>query len=197
MAESSGLLAFAVGVILLVLWLAGKFAPKVADKLTPPASASADVPGRVEPVRLVRLPLYESAVGTVRAVHETAIGSRLLARVMEVNLKAGQQVRTGDVLVRLDDTDLRAKLQQAKAAVVSIEAVHAQAVVEENRYAEMLRSNAVSRQGYENMADSPEICRSRVAKSARNGQRSSGDARLCNRPVSYRRHHYRQEGRCR
>ena len=57
-------------------------------------------------------------MGTIRAVHETAIGSKLLARVMEVNLKAGQQVHAGDVLVRLDDTDLRAKLQQAQAAAV-------------------------------------------------------------------------------
>ena len=53
--------------------------------------------------------------GTIRAVHETSIGSKLLARVVEVNLKAGQKVKAGDVLVRLDDTDLRAKLQQAKA----------------------------------------------------------------------------------
>jgi len=68
------------------------------------------VKGNVEPVRLVRLPLYESAVGTVRAVHETTIGSKLLASVTEANLMAGQKVRTGDVLVRLDDTDLKAKV---------------------------------------------------------------------------------------
>ena len=133
------LLAFAVGVILLVLWLAGKFAPKVPAKLTTAPAPSADGQGNVELVRLVRLPHFESAVGTVRAVHEASIGSRLLARVMEVNLKAGQQVRTGDVLVRLADTDLKAKLYQAKAALASIEAVRAQAAVEENRNAELLR----------------------------------------------------------
>ena len=146
------LLAFAAGVIVLTLWLAGKFAPKVPATPTPPLSQSSDVKGNVEPVRLVRLPLYESAVGTVRAVHETTIGSRLLSRVMEVNLKAGQKVRTGDVLVRLDDTDLKAKLQQAKAAVASIEAARAQAAVEEKRYARLLQSNAVSRQEYEQAA---------------------------------------------
>ena len=110
------LFAFAAGVIVLLLWLAGKFAPKVPATPATAPDRSADVKGNVEPVRLVRLPLYESAVGTVRAVHETSIGSRLLASVMEINLKAGQNVRTGDVLVRLDDTDLKAKLQQAKAA---------------------------------------------------------------------------------
>ncbi len=191
------LLAFAVGVIVLILWLAGKFAPKVPAKPTTPLSRSADVQGNVEPVRLVRLPLYESAVGTVRAVHETSIGSRLLARVMEVNLKAGQQVRAGDVLVRLDDTDLKAKLQQAQAAVASIEAVRAQAAVDEKRYAELLQSKAVSRQEYEKMATALRICRSRIASSPSDGQRSPGDARLCDHPVSHRRHHHRQAGRCR
>ena len=146
------LLAFAVGVIVLILWLAGKFAPKVPATPTTAPAQSTDVKGDVEPVRLVRLPLYESAVGTVRAVHETSIGSRLLARVTEVNLKAGQQVRSGDVLVRLDDTDLKASLQQVQAAVASIEATRAQATADEKRYAHLLPSNAISRQDYEKAA---------------------------------------------
>ena len=78
------LLGFAVGVIVLTAWLAGKFAPKVPANPKTPLAPSTDVKGSAEPVRLVRLPRYESAVGTVRAVHEATIGSRLLARVMEV-----------------------------------------------------------------------------------------------------------------
>ena len=115
--------------------------------LTPTVS---DVERRLVPVRLIRLPLCESAVGTIRAVHETTIGSKLLARVVEVNLKAGQKVQAGDVLVRLDDTDLRAKLQQAKAAVASAEAVHRQAAADERRYAQLVRSRTISQQQYEN-----------------------------------------------
>src|SRR5213595_564308 len=93
------LLVFTVGVTVLLLWLAGKFAPKVslsAERV----SASEDItPGVVEEVRLVRLPLVETAVGTIRPVHETTIGSKLLARVVEVNLKAGQKVQQGVVLL--------------------------------------------------------------------------------------------------
>ena len=92
----------------------------------------------------------ESAVGTIRAVHETSIGSKLLARVVEVNLKAGQKVQTGDVLIRLDDTDLRAKLQQAKAAVASAEAVYRQAAADEKRYAQLVKSRTISQQQYDN-----------------------------------------------
>jgi RND family efflux transporter MFP subunit len=95
------------------------------------------------------VPITESAVGTIRAVHETSIGSKLLARVMEVDLKAGEKVKKGDVLIRLDDSDLRAKLQQVKAAVSSAEAVRAQAASDERRYAELVQSRTVSRQQYD------------------------------------------------
>ena len=89
------LLAFGVGVIVLTLWLAGKFAPKVPATPTTASSRSADVKGHVEPVRLVRLPLYESAVGTVNAVHETTIGSKLLASVKEAKPHGGPESPQG------------------------------------------------------------------------------------------------------
>ena len=143
-------LASPLGVIVLLLWLAGKFSPKVPVKNATAQSQGSDVEGQLVPVRLIRLPLSESAVGTIRAVHETTIGSKLLARVVEVNLKAGQKVQTGDVLIRLDDTDLRAKLQQAKAAVASAEAVYRQAAADEKRYAQLVKSRTISQQQYDN-----------------------------------------------
>lgn len=142
--------AFAAGVVVLMLWLAGRFSPKV-PAATLADSFSEPVEGPIAEARIVHLPLSEPAVGTIRAVHETSIGSKLLARVTEVNLKAGQRVQAGDVLVRLDDTDLRAKLQQARAAVAAAEAVRAQAVVDENRYGRLSESHVISQQEYENV----------------------------------------------
>jgi RND family efflux transporter MFP subunit len=143
-------LAFAAGVVVLLLWLAGKFSPKVPVASIAAQSHASDVEGRLAPVRLIRLPLSESAVGTIRAVHETSIGSKLLARVVELDLKAGQKVQQGDVLIRLDDTDLRAKLQQAKAAVASAEALYARAATDEKRDAQLMRSRTISQQQYDN-----------------------------------------------
>lgn len=143
------LLLLVVGVAVLLLWLAGKFAPQVPmspDVAQAPRRANAQ---RVVPVRSARLPLSETAVGTIRAVHETSIGSKLLARVVEVNLKAGQKVQEGDVLVRLDDSDLRARLKQAEAALRAAEAARAQAEADANRFAKLVKSNAISRQDYE------------------------------------------------
>ncbi len=150
--SAAAALGFAAAVIVLLLWLAGKFAPKVPVAVESPQSRSADVAGQVVPVRLIRLPRSESAVGTIKAVHETSIGSRLLARVEEVNLKAGQEVKAGDVLVRLNDTDLQARLEQAKAAVTRAEATRAQAANDEQRYAKLAASKSISRQEHEKTA---------------------------------------------
>lgn len=145
-------LGFSAGVVVLLLWLAGKFSPKVPLDTTSAASTPPASEGEAVPARLLRVPNTESAVGSIRAVHETSIGSKLLARVMEVHLKAGQKVQAGEVLVRLNDTDLRAKLEQAKAAVASAQAVAGQAAADEKRYAELLKRNAISRQQYEKEA---------------------------------------------
>ena len=140
------LLVFSVGVTVLLLWLAGKFAPKVSMQAERVSASEDKAPGIVAEVRLVRLPLVETAVGTIRPVHETTIGAKLLARVVEVNLKAGQVVKAGDVLVRLDDMDLRAKRRQAEAVLNAAEAARVQAEADANRAANLVKSKAVSRQ---------------------------------------------------
>ena len=146
------ILAFVGGVTWLLLWLAGTFAPKVPAAGPSRQTSETDVAGHVIAAQLIQIPLVESAVGTIRAVHETTVGSKLMARVLEVNLKAGQHVHAGDVLVRLDDADLQAKLEQTRAAEAAADAAFAQATVDEKRYSGLLKSNAVSRQDYEKTA---------------------------------------------
>jgi RND family efflux transporter MFP subunit len=140
------LFAFSASVTLLLLWLAGKFAPKVWAQAELALASKYNAADPVAPVRLIRLPNVETAVGTIRPVHETAIGARLLARVVEVNLKAGQVVNTGDVLIRLDDVDLQAKRRQAEAVLHAAEAARAQAQSDATLFASLLKSKAVSRQ---------------------------------------------------
>ncbi len=146
-------LGFTCGVVLMLLWLAGRFSPKVGtDVKAGVGEASPGRHGRTVKAGVLKIPMSESAVGTIRAVHETTIASRILARVVEVNLKAGQAVQAGQVLVRLDDADLRARLQQAKAGVVSAEAAHAQAVIDEQRLRDVVKTGAASRVEYDRAA---------------------------------------------
>ncbi len=139
-------LVFAAGVVVLLLWLAGKFTAKVPAASASESPQTRPVSGQIVKAWMQTVPMSESAVGTIRAVHETSIASRILARVVEVNLKAGQAVTANQVLVRLDDVDFKARLQQARAALAAAEAAYGQAVIDEGRLREMAKTGAASRQ---------------------------------------------------
>ena len=114
----------AAGLTLLLLVLAGVFKSKV-DTSRPSASIEPSMPpGATEEVRVIHRPRFQSAVGSVEPVHEAAVASKLLARVVEVKVRAGQAVKEGDVLVRLDDAELRTRLNQAESAVRSAKLRH-------------------------------------------------------------------------
>jgi len=128
--------AFLVVVVVLMMWLAGVFHPKVEDALPVTRPGGVGRPAGdvvVAEVRMIRAPRTESAVGTIRAVHETAVASKLLARVLEVDVLAGQRVSQGDVLVRLDDEDLKARLEQAEAGAARVRADRDQVQIEVSR----------------------------------------------------------------
>jgi RND family efflux transporter MFP subunit len=103
----------------------------------------------VAEVQLVRRPRYETAVGTIKPVHEASVASKLLARVVEVTVKAGQAVAKDEVLVRLDDSDLKAREQQAQAALDAAEARLKQAMADFERAEKLIAQNAIARADYD------------------------------------------------
>ncbi|MCS6977230.1 MAG: efflux RND transporter periplasmic adaptor subunit [Gemmatales bacterium] len=135
-------------VTLMLLALAGVFHGKVPmETAKPPPFHIADQP--VAEVRKIRLPRYETAVGTVRPVYETAVASKLLARVVEVKVKAGQAVTRDEVLVRLDDAELQARLKQAEAALSAAKSAHELASIEFRRAQQLLENRAIARAEYD------------------------------------------------
>lgn len=57
------------------------------------------------------------ASGRVRVVTRIQLSSQISGRAVAVRVVEGQRVRTGDLLVQLDDAEARAAVSQAKAAV--------------------------------------------------------------------------------
>jgi RND family efflux transporter MFP subunit len=119
------------GVVLLLMWLAGSFKPKVAPGAPPPAMVAARGPLAV--VQAIRVPQVESAVGTIRAVQEATLAAEVLAKVVAVNVQAGQRARQGDVLVKLDDVEFTARVREADAIVAAATANRDQAKIEYDR----------------------------------------------------------------
>lgn len=103
---------------LLVMWLSGAFG-QTTEPRDQPGAAGAPVPAGAATVvaSSVEVPVVEEAIGTIRAVQEVAVASRLLARIRAMHVRAaGQVVAAGEVLVELEDQDLRARLAEAQAA---------------------------------------------------------------------------------
>ncbi len=121
-------LALLVGVM---AYLAGFFETKI------PVDFRGAVPstekGHVFSVEMTQEPLIEMAAGTIRAKVETAISPLITATVSSISVRAGDEVKQGDVLVRLDARQLQARVDQARQAAVAAKARLTQAEKDNKR----------------------------------------------------------------
>lgn len=162
----AAVVAAAASLTLLLMFLAGFFHRKVAaDQVKASVHELSNV--TLAAVRLIQRPRYETAVGTIKAVHEAAVASRLLSRVVEVNVKAGQAVQRDDILLRLDDKDLQARHKQAEAAQESATATLENAIVEYERAKGLLSRKSIALQEFDRAATA---CRTAKAEVARRDQ---------------------------
>jgi HlyD family secretion protein len=78
----------------------------------------------VETYEAIRGDLVQTVVASGRIItpQRVSIGAVITERVAHIPVQEGQRVRSGDVLILLDDQDERAAVEQAKAAVSQAEA---------------------------------------------------------------------------
>lgn len=79
------------------------------------APAGPAVKVRTLEVQLQRAPDIYEAVGSVRAKLTATVSSRVMATIQQISVKAGDSVHAGDELAKLDDRDIRAEYERAKA----------------------------------------------------------------------------------
>jgi RND family efflux transporter MFP subunit len=108
-----------VVLLLMVAAMAGYFRDKIepgVNDIQPVDTASA------VSVRAESGAFTEPAPASVEAKEATVISSRLLARITSINVRAGDYVEEGQLLLELEKTDLQARAQQARDQVRSVEA---------------------------------------------------------------------------
>jgi RND family efflux transporter MFP subunit len=109
-------------IIFMMVWLSGTFHRGIIHpgKVEAAETSAAGVPFYT--VSSLTAPQVAEAVGTVQPQLKTTVSARVTANVIELPVAAGQHVRKGQLLVRLDDRDLQAKVQQAREALRRAEA---------------------------------------------------------------------------
>ncbi|WP_439816948.1 efflux RND transporter periplasmic adaptor subunit [Zavarzinia sp. CC-PAN008] len=93
--------------------------------------------------------LVRAYTGTVRARTESDLGFRVGGKITERLVDLGQTVRRGQVLARLDATDLRLQAAAADAAIASARAQAARARADETRLSGLVERGAVSAQAFD------------------------------------------------
>lgn len=121
------LLCGIVALVLLMLYMADVFVP---DKIEPgKLSAEKQMWTPKATAKAVRetVPDFYEAPGTVRPRKETRVESRVQGRIVDVLVRPGDVVKTGERLVVLDSRELQARLERARQAVLSARARRDQA----------------------------------------------------------------------
>ncbi|MFP4084906.1 MAG: efflux RND transporter periplasmic adaptor subunit [Desulfonatronovibrio sp.] len=162
-------------IILFLKYQAGLFKVKIAAMmlvvllclvLVPVSLEADDQDYLIFEVQTEQAVSYYQAVGTISPRHEPAISSRIQAEVLEVLVNSGDEVKPGELMIRLDDREYKSRLEQAveqfqaaRAAVkrAEHESAKARAHMEEvsqdyERYKNLHSGDIISRQEYEKAA---------------------------------------------
>ncbi|WP_235912056.1 efflux RND transporter periplasmic adaptor subunit [Mesorhizobium xinjiangense] len=172
--------AIVLGGILIAMSGAAAF----ATLAIPTQEASAVNDQRQEPpiVRLAKAaPVAGSErgfTGTIGARVEGNLGFRVPGKIVERLVDVGQEVKAGQPLMRIDDTDLRLALTAKRNAVAAARAVVAQMEPDERRYASLLKDGWVPRQRYEQAKAALDTAEAQLAA-------AEAEARVAENEVTY------------
>ncbi len=132
--------------LMMVAWLAGFFNDKIAAQIKPqshPLSTAINDDSSYI-VTSQKSTIYEGVSASIAAKQATIISSRLLARIDAINVRAGDNVKQGDILLSLEQNDLSSQVIEASEQVNAMQARHKEAEQNYQRAQELYQKNIVS-----------------------------------------------------
>ncbi|QCL77377.1 efflux RND transporter periplasmic adaptor subunit (plasmid) [Agrobacterium tumefaciens] len=93
--------------------------------------------------------ISRSLTGTVAARVQSDLGFRVPGKIITRFVNIGDEVKAGQPLMQIDETDLRLALTAKRNAVIAAQATFVQAQADEKRFANLIKTNAASTQQYE------------------------------------------------
>lgn len=143
-------------------------APGPAKVEVQPASPAAQPqPVRATTVTLVPLRPAVTYTGTIRPRHHGPLAFRLAGKVAERGVSLGDRVTQGQVIARLDDSDIRLTLEAAEAEVRSATTDLARAEADEARSRELMDRGFVAQAALDRSVSGAAEARSRLDRAVR------------------------------
>jgi multidrug efflux system membrane fusion protein len=121
---------------------------KEQDATAAQMAAATDVPTPVQvaAVQQKTMPIFLTELGTVTAYNTVTIKTRVDGQLMRVNVREGQTVKRGEMLVEIDPKPYEAALAQAQGQLVKDQATAENAKAEAARYTALLQAGVVSKE---------------------------------------------------
>lgn len=116
--------------------------------------------------------------GIIGARVQSNLGFRVPGKIVERLVDVGQNVKAGQPLMRIDDTDLRLALSAKRNAVAAARATVVQTQPDERRYASLLGSGWVTPQRYEQAKAAMDTAEAQLAA-------AEADARVAENEAAY------------
>jgi len=111
------------------------------------------------------VPVYIDAIGKSVATEMVSIQPQVSGRITERHFKDGADLKTGDLLFVIDPRPYEAQLHSAEATLAQNKALLDLAKLQFNRYAELLSSNSVSQQEYDQRKNTMDVAEAQVRQS--------------------------------
>ena len=106
---------------------------------------------------------FRTFSGTVAARVQSDLGFRVPGKVAQRLVDAGQTVRRGQLLMRIDPADLQLSAQAQQQAVVAARAQAQQATADEARYRALLGTGAISASSYDQSKAAADAARAQLS----------------------------------
>jgi RND family efflux transporter MFP subunit len=105
---------------------------------------------------------FITASGKIEAANSANISTRMMGFVNNINVKVGQKVKKGQLLIAINNTALQAKKAQVEAAINEATAGYNSAEKDYNRFKNLFATQSISEKQMEDMATNFEMAKARL-----------------------------------
>ena len=140
-------LIFLIGLILMLLWIQGFFSSRVGPgaiklKTIPPQ-------GNLYTVNWQTVLDWQEAPGLVISREQPEVAAQTTGRILEIRAVPGDQVRSGQIMAVIDNTEVRSRLGQAQDNLTALQAQYHQSATDYQRFKSLAERRVVPVREYD------------------------------------------------
>jgi membrane fusion protein, multidrug efflux system len=110
------------------------------------AQSQGPTPVLVADAKTTDVPVYIDGVGSVKPLNTVTVRPQVSGKIVEVDFEEGQDIKKGDVIVRIDDAVYKAALDQAVGKKAQDQALLQNAQLDLERYQRLVQSSSGTQQ---------------------------------------------------